>query len=67
MLDQHKCILGGDQLTRKRLQDCKKLRNLAPDPLRKFVHLQPIVIELWHMKQDLLEVYSLIFSFEVDE
>lgn len=56
MLDLHKCIVGGDQLTRKRLEDCKMLRILSVDPLKRFVHLAPVIIELWHMKQDLLEV-----------
>jgi len=55
-LDMNRCLLGGDQLTRKRLQDCKKLRLLSPDPVRRFIHIQPVIIELWHMKQDLLEV-----------
>jgi len=55
-LEEHKVIVGGDQLTRKRLHDCKKLRILSPDPVMKLSHLDPVVIELWHMKQDLLAV-----------
>lgn len=61
-LDRERCIVGGDQLTRKRLQDCKFLRVLSNDPVKKFVHLEPIIIELWHMKQDLLEVRMLFLK-----
>lgn len=49
-------VLGGDQLTRVRLTESKALRILSRDPKKKFADLHPIVIELWHTKQDILEV-----------
>ena len=33
------------------------MRSLSPNPKKRFEDLDPIVIELWHVKQDLLEVY----------
>jgi hypothetical protein len=49
--------LGGDQLTRVRLQEAKNLRCLATSPASRFEYLEPIVVELWHIKQDMLEVH----------
>ena len=50
-------VSGGDQLTRSRLQEAKALRSLSPNPKKRFEVLDPIVIELWHLKHDVLEVY----------
>ena len=55
-------VVGGDQLTRVRLQEAKNLRNIAVTPKRRFEDLNPFVVEMWHNKQDLLEVS--IFGFE---
>ena len=63
MLAQIKCPVGGDQLTRVRLQGSKKLRRLAPDPRSRFDDLHPIVCEMWHNKQDFLHV-RILFYFE---
>ena len=49
-------MVGGDQLTRVRLQEAKNLRNIAVTPKRRFEDLNPFVVEMWHNKQDLLEV-----------
>lgn len=55
-LDELKVIFGGDQLTRKRLDGCRHLRILGETPAERFDHIQPVVCEMWHVKQDLLEV-----------
>jgi len=49
-------VVGGDQLTHVRLAGAKELRRLSPNPVRRFCHLKTFVIEMWHTKQDLLEV-----------
>lgn len=56
LLDDKKVVIGGDQLTRVRLQGAKGLRDLAPDQRKSFKNLSPIVCEMWHVKQDLLHV-----------
>lgn len=48
--------VGGDQLTRVRLQEAKNIRSLAVTPERRYDDLHPIVCEMWHSKQDFLEV-----------
>lgn len=53
--------MGGDQLTRIRLKEAKALRGLSPDWKRRFEDLDHIVVELWHVKQDLLEVWENFF------
>lgn len=60
MLQKHGAVLGGDQLTRERLQNVKNIRFLALTPEGRFEHLNPIVIEHWHVKQDLLSVRHLV-------
>lgn len=47
--------VGGDQLTRVRLQEAKNIRSLAVTPERRYDDLHPIVCEMWHSKQDFLE------------
>lgn len=56
LLRKYKCVIGGDQLTRCRLQEAKNLRTLSDTPEKTFEDLYPIVCELWHSKQDFLEV-----------
>jgi hypothetical protein len=58
LLRKFKVPVGGDQLTRIRLQEAKNLRILSITPEKRFDDLHPIVCELWHSKQDLLEVNS---------
>lgn len=58
ILRKFKVVLGGDQLTRARLQEAKNLRTISITPERRFDDLNPIVIEMWHMKQAFLEVSS---------
>ena len=55
-------MVGGDQLTRVRLTSVKNVRLLAPDPRKRFSYVDPIVFELWHVKQDFLEVCIIIYS-----
>ena len=50
--------VGGDQLTRVRLQEAKNLRTLSVTPEKRYDDLYPIVCEMWHSKQDFLEVGS---------
>lgn len=47
--------VGGDQLTRVRLQEAKNIRCLSVTPERRLDDLHPIVCEMWHNKQDFLE------------
>ena len=49
-------IVGGDQLTRVRLDAVRALRAHAPDPQGRFDHLQAVVCEMWHNLVDLTEV-----------
>ena len=56
MLEDKKVLLGGDQLTRVRLQGARGLREHADNPVERYDHLDPVVIEMWHTKQDLLHV-----------
>jgi hypothetical protein len=55
-MDKFGIVYGGDQLTHVRLAGAKQLRQLSPDKLKRFDHFNPFVIEMWHVKQDLLEV-----------
>ena len=48
--------VGGDQLTRVNLDSAKSLRGGAHTPTERFEHLSPVVEELFHLQQDLLEV-----------
>ncbi|KAK3099684.1 hypothetical protein FSP39_007984 [Pinctada imbricata] len=54
-LDEFKVITGGDQLTRVRLEGAKDLKRLSTTPVGRLEHIHPLVCELWHLKQDLLE------------
>ena len=56
ILHKYGVPVGGDQLTRVRLQEAKTLRSLSVTPEKRYDHLHPIVCEMWHSKQDLLEV-----------
>ncbi len=65
VLDEKKVVVGGDQLTRVRLQGAKRLRAMAPERRKKFEHLFPIVCEMWHNKQDLLhKAYKALYRKE---
>ena len=55
-LEEAGVVVGGDQLTRVRLEGARRLRSHAPNPLKRLEHFHPIVTEIWHTKQDLLEV-----------
>ena len=56
MLEKHGVVVGGDQLTKVRFVGASNLRRMSPTAAGRFDHLQPIVCELWHLKQDLLDV-----------
>ncbi|XP_063410391.1 uncharacterized protein LOC134693486 [Mytilus trossulus] len=65
MLDRHGVVLGGDMLTRERLQNAKNIRLLALTPRCRFQHLAPVTCELWHVKQDLLaKAYKALYKQE---
>lgn len=55
-------MVGGDQLTRVRFEEAKHLRGLATSSKKRFDDLLPFVVELWHVKQDYLEVIRKIKS-----
>lgn len=55
LLRKYKVPLGGDKLTRVRLQEARNLRTLSVTPEKRFDGLNPIVCEMWHSKQDFLE------------
>lgn len=49
----------GDQLTRVRLEKAKKARlGDDLDAHRQFDIINPIIIAMWHTKQDFLEVFN---------
>ncbi|VDI03015.1 Hypothetical predicted protein, partial [Mytilus galloprovincialis] len=56
-LSNYKVIIGGDQLTKVNLQEVRNLRTLAPTDRKKLVDLQPVICELWHLKQDFVETF----------
>ena len=60
LLDSLKVVVGGDQLTRVRLTGAKAIRVMAMDPKRAFVHLDPVIMELWHNKQDFLHASTFL-------
>ncbi|CAC5375610.1 unnamed protein product [Mytilus coruscus] len=55
LLDKFGVITSGDQLTKVRFEGAKNLRLMSPTASRRLEHLRPVVIELWHLKQDYLE------------
>ncbi|KAH3689028.1 hypothetical protein DPMN_191810 [Dreissena polymorpha] len=55
LLRSYKVPGGGDQLTSVRIEEAKHIRSLATTPEKRFEHLHPFIIELWHIKQDFLE------------
>ena len=59
--------VGGDQLTRVRLQEAKNLRTLSVTPEKRYDELYPIVCEMWHSKQDFLEVGSTYIQYTLGE
>lgn len=58
LFQKFKVPVGGDQLSRVRLEEAKNLRSLATTRKKRFENLDPIIIEFWHMKQDFLEVFK---------
>jgi hypothetical protein len=48
--------VGGDQLTRVRLEGAKSLRKGAHTAVERFDQLNPFIIELFHTLQDFIEV-----------
>ena len=57
-LEKLKVPVGGDQLTKVRLQGAKALRAGALTDEDRFDHLHPVIVEMFHTLQDLLEVSS---------
>ncbi|XP_013409173.1 uncharacterized protein LOC106172813 [Lingula anatina] len=57
--------VGGDQLTRVRLEGAKNLKAGALTKTDRLEHLNPIIIEMFHTRQDLLEkLYKNLFKSE---
>ncbi|XP_061190846.1 uncharacterized protein LOC133198962 [Saccostrea echinata] len=54
-LERLKVPVGGDQLTRVRLQGAKAIQDGALTPTDRLEHLEPIIVEMFHTLQDLLE------------
>jgi len=48
--------VGGDQLTRVRLQGAKALRDGSLASTDRLEHLNPVIVEMFHTLQDFLEV-----------
>ena len=61
-LDSLTIPVGGDQLTRVRLQGAKALRSGAHTKEQRLDYLYPVIIEMFHTIQDFLEVYIRITS-----
>ncbi|CAC5418716.1 unnamed protein product [Mytilus coruscus] len=62
-LDNLQVPVGGDQLTRVRLQGAKSLRAGAFTAEDRLEHLTPIVVEMFHTLQDFLEkMYKRFFK-----
>ena len=61
-LEKFKVVVGGDQLTAVRFDGAAALRLFSPTPIRRLEHLKPIICELWHLKQDFLEVRNSVAS-----
>ncbi|CAC5378815.1 unnamed protein product [Mytilus coruscus] len=57
-LDNLQVPVGGDQLTRVRLQGAKSLRAGAFTAEDRLEHLTPIVVEMFHTLQDFLETHE---------
>lgn len=55
-LDNLKVPVGGDQLTRVRLQSAKALQDGALTSTERLDHLDPMIMEMFHTLMDLLEV-----------
>ena len=56
MLEKYRVVTGGDQLTKVRFAGAINLRLMSPTSTGRLEHVQPVVCELWHLKQDYLEV-----------
>ncbi|XP_033748132.1 uncharacterized protein LOC117333109 [Pecten maximus] len=62
-LDHLQVPVGGDQLTRVRLQGAKNLVAGALTPKDRLEHLYPVIMEMFHTLQDLLEkLYKRFYS-----
>ncbi|XP_062576937.1 uncharacterized protein LOC134238840 [Saccostrea cucullata] len=62
-LDDIKVPVGGDQLTRVRLQSAKALQDGALTATDRLEHLDPMIVEMFHTLMDLLEkLYKRFFN-----
>jgi hypothetical protein len=65
-----KVTLGGDQQVRVNMDSAKMLRAGTHSPAERLQQFSPIVIEFFHVQQDLLEVkiiylnYFVVFNWE---
>lgn len=55
-LDSLLVPVGGDQLTRVRLQSSRTLRAGAHTAHERLEHVQPVICEMFHTLQDFIEV-----------
>ena len=60
--DSTKVTLGGDQLTRVCFDSAKHLRGGSETPTQRLEQLHPVIEELFHVEQDLLEVINGILN-----
>lgn len=59
------CVpVGGDQLSRVGLQGVTNLKRLSISLEKRYDGLQPVMCEMWHMKQGLLEVGVQSITYE---
>lgn len=61
--DKLRVPVGGDQLTRVRLDGAKCLRLGSPSARESFDNLFPVVIEMFHTQMDFLEVSMIILKY----
>ncbi|XP_076116504.1 uncharacterized protein LOC143083974 [Mytilus galloprovincialis] len=65
MLEKYRVVTGGDQLTKVRFAGAINLRLMSPTSTGRLEHVQPVVCELWHLKQDYLEkCYKALYKKE---
>lgn len=65
-MDKLKIPVGGDQLTRVRLQGAKACQDGALTAADRLEHMEPIIVEMFHTLQDLLEVEKYLMKLMIN-
>lgn len=65
-LDKLKIPVGGDQLTRVRLQGAKACQDGALTAADRLEHMEPIIVEMFHTLQDLLEIEKYLMKLMIN-